>query len=89
MGVDDLTHEHLSPYIRVQSVDGKACVHLLAGWVVEVWLQVYEILLLANPVVDLVQLLSPQGVSVCVEGVFDVAGVDRHQGQEYGPDVVG
>ena len=89
MGVDNLPHQHFPPYIRVQSVDGKACVHLLAGWVVEVWLQVYEILLLANPVVDLVQFLSPQRVSVRVEGVFDVGRVDRHQGQEYGPDVMG
>jgi len=89
MGVDNLPHQHLPPYIRVQSVDGKAGVHLLACLVVEVWLQVYEILLLANPAIDLIQLLSPQRVSVCVEGVLDVAGVDRHQGQEDGPDVVG
>ena len=89
MGVDDLSHQHLPPYIRVQSVDGKACVHLLACLVVEVWLQVNDILLLANPVVDLVQFLSPQRVSVRVEGVFDVAGVDGHQSQEDGPDVVG
>lgn len=89
MCVDDFAHEHLPPYIRVQPVDGKAGVHLLACLVVEVWLQVNEILLLANPAVDLIKFQPPLGVGVRMEGVFDVARVDGHQGQENGADVVG
>ena len=89
MSIDNLAHEHLPSYIRVQPVYCEAGVHLLACSIVEVWLQVYEILLLANPAIDLIQLLPPLGVSICVEGVFDVARVDGHQGQEDGADVVG
>lgn len=88
MGVDDLTHEHLSPYIRMQSVDGKACVHLLAGCVVEIWFQVYIIILLTNPFIDHIQLQSPLWVRVRMEGVFDIAGVYGHEGKEDGADVV-
>ena len=55
MGVDNLPHQHLPPYIRVQSVDGEAGVHLLACGVVEVGFQVYEIFLLAYPAVDQIQ----------------------------------
>ena len=87
--VDDFPHEHLTPYIRVQSVDGEAGVHLLACLIVEIWLQVYVVILLANPAVDLGELHTPLGVGVRVEGVLDVTGIDGHEGHEDGADVVG
>ena len=57
--IDDFSHEHLAPDIWVEAVDGKACVKLLACGVIEVGLQVYVIVLLADPRIDLGQFLTP------------------------------
>lgn len=89
MLIDDFTHQHFAPHIRVEAVNGKAGVHNLTALVVEVGFQVDEVGLIAHPVVDLLEFGFPLFIRSRMEGELDIGRIYGHQGQENGADVVG
>ena len=89
MLIDDFTHQHFAIDIRMKSVNGKFGVHNLVGWVVEIWFKVNVIWLAAYPAVNLLEFCLPTPIGSRMEGELYIGGINGHQGQEHGADIVG
>ena len=89
MLIDDFSHQHFTSHVRVEAVDGKAGVHNSMALIVEVGFQVDVVGLVAYPAVDLLEFYIPLFIRSCAEGELNIGGIDRHQRQENGADIVG